>query len=69
MFFPYQKEIVKTSNSTKIITKSQERLHNTTKINFCEPEWEIGFTIVVLEHQEARGGWRSKVSEFFICEG
>ena len=41
MFFPYQKDIVKTSNSTKIITKSQERLHNTTKINFCQPEREI----------------------------
>jgi len=41
MLFPYKKEIVKTSNSTKIITKSQERLHNTTKINFCQPEREI----------------------------
>jgi len=56
MPFPYQKEIVKTSNSTKIITKSQERLHNTKAINFCEPEQEIGFIIVALEHQEARGG-------------
>jgi len=56
MFFPYKKEIVKTSNSTKIITTYRERLHNTTKINFCEPEWEIGLTIVALEHQEARGG-------------
>jgi len=56
MLFPYQKEIVKTSNSTKITTKYQERLHNTPKINFCEPEREIGFTIVALEHQEACGG-------------
>jgi len=56
MLFPYKKEIVKTSNSTKIITKTQERHHNTTKINFCEPEQEIKFTIVALEHQEARGG-------------
>jgi len=54
MLFPYQKEIVKTSNSTKIITKTQERLHNTTKNNSCEPEQEIGFTIVASEHQEAR---------------
>jgi len=23
---------------------------------FCEHEWEIRFTIVALEHQEARGG-------------
>jgi len=55
MLFPYQKEIVKTSNSTKIITKSEERLHNITKIIFCELEREIRFTIVALEHQEARG--------------
>jgi len=55
MFFPYHKEIVKTSNSTKVITKSRESLYNTTKINFCEPEREIGLTIVTLEHQEARG--------------
>jgi len=54
MFFPYKKEIVKTSNSTKIITKIQERQHNRTKKLFCEPEQEIGFTIVALEHQEAR---------------
>jgi len=53
--FSISKEIVKTSNSTKIITKTQERLHNTTQINFCEPEQEIVFTIVALEHQEARG--------------
>jgi len=51
MFFSYKKEIVKTSNSTKIINKSREKLHNTTKINFCEPEREIGLTIVALEHQ------------------
>ena len=49
MLFPYKKEIVKTSNSTKIITKTQERLHNTTKINFCDPGQEIGYTIVALE--------------------
>jgi len=49
---------MKTTNSTKIITKSQERLHNTTKINFCEPERDIGFTIVVLEHQETCGDRR-----------
>jgi len=54
MFFPYKKEIVKTSNSTMIITKTQERLHNTTKINFYELEQEIRFTIIVLEYQEAR---------------
>jgi len=51
MFFSYKKEIVKTSNSTKIINKSRERLYNTTKINFCKPEREIGLTIVALEHQ------------------
>jgi len=51
MFFSYKKEIVKTSNSTKIINKSRERLHNTAKINFCEPKREIGLTIVALEHQ------------------
>ena len=56
VFLPYQKEIVKTSNLTKIITKTQEKLHNTTKINFCEPEQEIESTIVALEYQEARGG-------------
>ena len=56
MFFPYKKEIVKTSNSTKIITKSQKRLHNTRKNNFCEPEREIRFIVVALEHQEARWG-------------
>jgi len=56
MFFSFKKEIVKTSNSTKIITKTRERLHNTTKINFYEPEREIRLTIVALEHQEARGG-------------
>jgi len=55
IFFPHQEEMVKTSNSTKIITKSQQRPHNTIRINFCEPEREIGFTIVVLEHQEGRG--------------
>jgi len=41
--FPHQKEMVKTSKSTKIITNSQQKLHNTTRINFCEPEREIGF--------------------------
>jgi len=50
-FFSYKKEIVKTSNSTKIINKSRERLYNTAKINFCKPEREIGLTIVALEHQ------------------
>jgi len=54
--FSISKEIVKTSHSTKIITKTQERLHNTTKINFCKPEQKIGFTIVALEHQEAYEG-------------
>jgi len=53
MFFPQQEEMVKTSTSTKIITKSQQRPHNTTRIEICEPEREIGFTIVALEHQEA----------------
>jgi len=48
--------MVKISNSTKIITKSQQRPHNTTRINFCEPEREIGFIIIVLAHQEARKG-------------
>jgi len=38
-----------------IITKSQQRPHNITRIIFCEPEQEIRFTIVALEHQEARG--------------
>jgi len=45
MLFPHQEKMVKTSNSTKIITKSQQRPHNTTRINFCELEREIGFTI------------------------
>jgi len=40
MFFPHQEEMVKTSNSTKIIIKSQQRPHNTTRINFFEPERE-----------------------------
>jgi len=40
---------MKISNSTKIIKKSRERLHNTTKINFYEPEREIGLTIVALD--------------------
>jgi len=31
MFFPYKKEIVKTSNSTKIKNTYQEILQNTTK--------------------------------------
>jgi len=56
MLFPHQEEMVKTSTSTKIITKSQQRPHNTTRIKICEPGREIGFTIVALEHQEARGG-------------
>jgi len=56
ILFPYKKEIVKTSNSTKITTTSREIVHNITKFSFCESEQEIGLTIVVLKHQEARGG-------------
>jgi len=56
MLFPHQEEMAKTSNSTKIKTKSQQTPHNTTRIYFCELEREIGFTIVALEHQEAHGG-------------
>jgi len=55
MFFSHQEEMVKTSTSTKIITKSQQRPHNTTKIKICEPKRDNGFTKVVLEHQEAHG--------------
>jgi len=41
MLFPHQEEMMKTSTSTKIITKSQQRLHNTTRVKICEPEREI----------------------------
>jgi len=37
MFFSHKEEMVKTSKSTKIITNSQQKLYNTTRINFCEP--------------------------------
>jgi len=47
---------MKTSNSIKIKNTSREILHNPTKKEFCEPEWEIRLPIVALEHQEARGG-------------
>jgi len=32
IFFPHQEEMVKTLTSTKIITKSQQRPHNITRI-------------------------------------
>jgi len=54
--FSISKRISENIKFNHIITNSQERLYNTTKINFYEPERKIGFTIVALEHQEARGG-------------
>jgi len=35
--------MVKTSNSIKIITNSQQKSHKITKINICELEQDIGF--------------------------
>jgi len=34
MLFPHQEEMMKISNSTKIITNSKQKTHNTTRINF-----------------------------------
>jgi len=50
MFFFISKEILKTSNSTKIKNTSREILHDTIKNNYCEPEREIRLTIAALEH-------------------
>jgi len=57
--FSTEKDMVKTSNSTKIITNSQQKLHNTTRINFCKPERDIGFAQLIEQTNSCVGTLRS----------
>jgi len=57
--FSTKKEMVKTSKSTKIITNSQQKMHNTTRINYCEPERDIRFGRLIEQTNSCIGTLRS----------